>query len=435
MISRRFFVAALPLLIALARLDAQEMTGIPAVDSASVARAAYSRANRLLRDQRLEDARLEMDRAATAWPVQPAYVWASAVLAARARDTIALRARLNDYLAPGIGRDLRADTSISRTLPASEFEAFARRFDANRAPRANSAVRATLADSTFWPEGTDVDPVSGTLYVTSLRHGTIAEVKRDGSVREILPRRAPNVGAIFAVRHDALRGMLWATTSGVPQTAGYQPADSAIAALLGIRLSDGAIVKRVDLPIGQHVLGDVALSGRDVLFSDSRDPALYWLRAADDSLIRIVSPLMRSPQGIAPHPDGRSVYLADYSHGLLRVDLATRAVSWVGAAAGIVPIGLDGIVLHRGAIIAIQNGVAPARVVRFALDAAGTRIISATVLDQNSAIADEPTIGALNGDEFLYVANSQWEKHGDDGAPTPGAARTAPKILSLRLPR
>jgi DNA-binding beta-propeller fold protein YncE len=416
-------------------LAAQTMTGIAAVDSASVARAAYGSATRALREGRSADARRDMDRAASAWPVQPTYVWGSAVLAARAADTNAFRARLTAYADMGLGRNLSADTTMSRFLTTPDFGGLAARHNANRSPRALSSARATLADSTFWPEGMDVHPANGNLYVTSVRHRTIAEIGPDGSSREILPRHQPTLGAILAVRVDASRGVLWATTSGIPQMEAFQPADSVIAALLCIRISDGAIVRRVDLPVGQHVLGDVALSGRDVFFSDSRDAALYWLRASDDSLVRINSPMLRSPQGVAPKGDGRIVYVADYSHGLVRVDLVTRGVSWLGPAPGSTPIGLDGIVFRDESIIGIQNGVAPARVVRFLLDNSGLRIMGSVVLDQNSTVADEPTIGALIANEFLYVANSQWEKHNDAGAPTPGAHRAGAVILALKLSR
>ncbi|HEX7937533.1 MAG TPA: hypothetical protein VF483_01005 [Gemmatimonadaceae bacterium] len=413
---------------------AQDMTGIAAVDSADVARAAYARAAQAMHDQRAPDARRELDRAATAWPVQPAYLWASAVLAAHASDTATLRARLTAYLALGLGHDLRADGNFAHTLPAADFESFARRLDANLAPHVHSTVRATLPDSTFWPEGMDVNPATGSIYVSSVRHGTIAEIRKDGTSRELLPRHQPNIGAVLAVRADAERGVLWAVTSGIPQMQGFVPADTAIAALLCIRITDGAIVRRIDLPVGQHVLGDVALSGGDVFFSDSRDPALYWLKAGADTLVKFTSPLMHSPQGIAPRSSG-VVYLADYSHGLLRVNLATKAVTWMGVAPGATPIGLDGIVYRDGSIIAIQNGVSPARVVRFMINDADTRIVGTALLDQNPAVADEPTIGAISGNEFLYVANSQWDKHDDDGIPKPGVARTAPVILAVRLAR
>jgi len=98
-------------------------------------------------------------------------------------------------------------------------------------------------------------------------------------------------------------------------------------------------------------------------------------------------------------------------------------------------LGCDGIALDRGAIVAVQNGVYPPRVVRFVLDAGGTRIAVVEVLDRNVAVADEPTIGAVVGREFVYVANSQWEKHTTNGALVPGARLRGPVLLAVPLPR
>lgn len=223
----------------------------------------------------------------------------------------------------------------------------------------------------------------------------------------------------MGVRYDASRDRLFATTSGIPQRAGFQPADTAIAALLRIHPETGAIEKRWDLPPtpGGHVLGDLAIGANgDVFVTDSAEPVFYVLRAGADTLHAIRHPLFRSLQGVAPAPGGAVVYVADWSHGLLRVDLTTEKVTRLPDAKGSTSLGCDGIVWRNGAIIAVQNGVSIPRVMRYTLSKDGTGIAAAEVLDRNVAVADEPTIGTIAGDEFVYVANSQWEKYTDDGA-------------------
>jgi len=413
------------------------MTGIPAVDSAAVARAAYGRATKALSEDNLAVARREIERAAESWPTQSSYLWADAVLAARAGDTTTAIHALEAYAELGLGRDLHGEPAVSRLTALPALAKIVAAHDAHRAPLVRSRERGALADSSFWPEGVDYDPRSGRFYVASVRHRTIAELRPDGSSRELLPRDARSLGAILGVRVDTSRGVLWATTSGIPQMQGYVPADSGIAALLRIRVSDGAIERRWNIrPVaGGHVLGDLVIGPRgDVFFTDSSDPVFYRLRPGSDSLESIRSPLFHSLQGMAPSSDGRRVYVADYSHGMLLVDLATRAVTRVGDAPGSTSLGCDGIIWDRGAIIAVQNGVSPARVVRFSLDAAGTRFTRVDVLDQNFAVADEPTIGTLAGREFVYVANSQWDKHDASGTPIPGKTLTPPKLLAIPLP-
>ena len=134
---------------------------------------------------------------------------------------------------------------------------------------------------------------------------------------------------------------------------------------------------------------------------------------------------------MAPTTDGRFVYVADYSHGLMRVRVSDGSVIRLPDAPGSTSLGCDGIVLHRGAIVAVQNGVAPARVVRFALNAAGDSIVAVRVLDQQPALAPEPTIGTMVGDHFVYVANGQFEAHDDEGRRIPNTTLTGARLVAV----
>jgi hypothetical protein len=82
----------------------------------------------------------------------------------------------------------------------------------------------------------------------------------------------------------------------------------------------------------------------------------------------------------------------------------------------------------------VQNGVAPARIVRIVPDARRDALLRIDVLDRNAAVGDEPTIGTILGDAFVYVANSQWEKFSADGVRNPARPLTAPVALRLPLP-
>ena len=412
------------------------MTGVGAVDSASVARAAWQRASAAFGARDLATARREVERAATAWPTQPVYAWGRVVAAHALNDTAAVLEALESYAALGLARDLHDDARFAGYLSLPKFTATIAKLDSNRAPLARSRVVATLPDSTFWPEGVDYDPRTRKLYVGSVRHRTIAEISVDGATRELWPRDAKGIGAVLGVRVDTGRGVLWATLAGMPQMHGFLPEDSTIAALVRVRISDGTIERRWDLPPARlgHVLGDLAIGPLgDVFVTDSNDPVLYRLRPGSDTLERITSPLFRSLQGLAPTADGRVLYLADYAHGLLRADLATSVVRRLDDAPHTTALGCDGIAWDGNAIIGVQNGVSPARVIRFVLDAAGQRITRAEVLDRNSTIADEPTIGTVVGDEFVYVANSQWEKYTDAGRRKPERPLAGPVLLGVRV--
>lgn len=409
------------------------LDALAVVDSAAAARAAWTDAVRASRANDPVAALRALDRATAAWPTQPAYHWSRAVVAARLQDTATTIAALAQYASFGLGRDL-SDSSFAFLKTHSAFAAIERRHEANRAPMPRSRVVARLADSTLWPEGMDVNPRTGVVYVTSIRHRTIVAVTHDGRERDLIPRHTAGFGAFMGVRVDARRGILWATHAGLRQMQGWTPVDSG-AELVALRLRDGTMLRRIPLnPAERHIPGDLAIAPNgDVLVTDSEQPAIHLLRAGQDTFERIRHPLFRSLQGIAVTATGDVAYVADYSHGLLRLDLATLTVARVEAPSNVTTLGIDGIALLGNSIIGIQNGVTPPRVVRFRLDASGTQILSADVIDRNTALADEPTIGAIAGNDFLYIGNSQWEKYDAEGTRRPSAALTRPAILGVPL--
>jgi hypothetical protein len=71
--------------------------------------------------------------------------------------------------------------------------------------------------------------------------------------------------------------------------------------------------------------------------------------------------------------------------------------------------------------------------VRFALDTTGNRILRADVLDRHVPLAVEPTVGAVAGNVFVYVANSQWNNYEEDGTRKVSVALAPPVLLAVPL--
>ena len=410
----------------------QAQAGVPAVDSAAVARGAWRVA------ARSEDpavVREQLRHAAHAWPGQPAYWHALAVTAAQASDTTVLLESLEHLRSLGAGTGVTEDSAVVRMTDVPAVAAAIRRLRAATSDVVAGRILSSSSDSTLFAEGVDADSVSGRMYVASVRQRTVYAVATDGTWRDLDLSRAPRVGAILGVRVAKGGRHLWVTTVGLPQMRDYIPSDSSLAALLLVRASDGTIERRWDLPDDghPHVLGDLTIGpAGDVFVTDSRQPLLYRLRPGADSLTITRHPLFRSLQGVAATADGRFLYLADYSHGLLRLDLATEDVIRLADAPGTTSLGVDGIVLYAHALIGVQNGLAPARISRFTLSPDGDRISRMEVLDRQPSIADEPTIGTMLAGAFVYVANSQWEKYDDSGQRREGT-RLAPTHL-IRVP-
>jgi hypothetical protein len=240
---------------------------------------------------------------------------------------------------------------------------------------------------------------------------------------------------------DPVRRWLWVAVAALPQMIGYDSTEAGRSGVLAFDLATGALRARHLLPADErpHVLGDVLVSGTgDVYASDSRAPIVYRVRprraGADSAALEpwLSSPLLLSAQGMAFDRDERTLYLADYSRGILRADLATGTLRPVPSE-GLSVLGIDGLYRAGADLIGVQNGVAPARVVRLRLSPAGDRIVATEVLERARPDYAEPTLGAVVGDSFYYVANSQWEQFKDDGSVAEPHQLRPPLVLRLPL--
>jgi hypothetical protein len=143
--------------------------------------------------------------------------------------------------------------------------------------------------------------------------------------------------------------------------------------------------------------------------------------------------LLLSAQGLALTPDERWLYVAEYARGILRADLHSRSIELLPCPDTLAALGIDGLYWFGGALIGIQNGMTPARVVRLTLAPEGDRLLGAEVLERAHPLHAEPTLGTLVGRDFYYIANSQWERFGEEGGIAAPDSLKPPTILRLRL--
>ncbi|HUR93210.1 MAG TPA: hypothetical protein VMY76_01410 [Gemmatimonadales bacterium] len=354
-----------------------------------------------------------------------------------AGDSSAALRTLRRYAQLGYTADLAADSDFVSLRTSPAYDELRGALAQNAAPLARGRPAFTLPARDLLTEGIAHDPSSGAFFVSSVHQRKIVRVDRRGRVSAFSSLVDAGLPAPFGLRVDPSRGALWATFAAVPQMVGYDSAGAAPSGLVRFELSTGAITGRFLVPTDgkPHALGDLTVSRTgDVYATDSRGPVVYRLRAGTDSLERFVeSPLLLSAQGLALDADERSLYVADYSRGLLRVDVATRQVRLVDVDDGILTLGIDGLYMADRDLVAIQNGVTPHRVVRLSLDARGDRVVRAEVLERARPDYAEPTLGVVVGRELFYIANSQWERFRDDGGVDAPERLQAPLVLRLPL--
>jgi sugar lactone lactonase YvrE len=375
-------------------------------------------------------------KAQTLRPAHGGVTYALASAFALTGDTAGALATLRHYAALGYSADLAADSDFVRLRGNEAYAELTRRLERNGEPVVASQVAFELPERDLLTEGIAHDARDDVFYVGSVHRSKIFRITRGGTVSELAPE-LPGRWAPLGLRVDRKRGALWVAAAALPQTVGYNPSDSGRSAILRYDLKSGRLRARYDAPADgtPHAIGDLIVTrGGDVYATDSRAPVIYRVPARGDSLERFVeSPLLLSGQGLALTPDERSLYVADYARGILRVDLGGRNVSLVEAADSVLTLGIDGLYFQRGRLVGIQNGVTPHRVARFTLDPAGDRVLRAEVLERAHPRYDEPTLGVLVDGDLYYIANAQWERFGDDGRIAKPEALKAPAVLRLRF--
>lgn len=361
-------------------------------------------------------------------PRDPLVLMNLAVLRAaegKGTEVEALLAQLAD--APG-----GLDPSDLRSLaPWQGTEAY-RRVVAEARAQGSQALRSTVAftleESDLRPEGMAFDPRERVLYVGSAK-GRILRVAASGAVRDFAQVEGTGFW-VLGLQVDARRRHLWAVVDD-PRVW----SDPAVG---------GATLQCFDLATGRRLrtlrgpafgaLNDLVVGrGGDVFATNSSDGSLVRGRPGRTQVETFLPPgSVPEANGIALADGGRTLYVAGW-HGIHRVDLRTRRVTELAAPGSVVAGNLDGLYVHRGTLVGIQNGVHPGRVLRFRLDATGRRIRSGEVLEAYHPEAQGMTTGALDGDTLLFFRNNQMKAFDDQGRPRPGHVPRPIAIARLGL--
>jgi hypothetical protein len=345
----------------------------------------------------------------------------------QAGDSARVLAALERLAALGYAPTQQTMDQLRPHLSGGSASALDARFQANRRALSASRVEASIPAEHRLVEGIAWDSRRQRFFAATVVGRSL--LVQDGDTWR--PLSGIEGGSLFGLAIDEARNILWVASGRADPTPSPE---SAFRGLIAVDLESLAVVRRLAVE-GEGSPADIALGPDGTVFaSDPRSGAIYRAQPEDERLAAMLpAGRFANPQGLVVAPDGLTLYVADYLHGLAAVDLLGGVVSRLPSAAGTMLDGIDGLAWHQGALIAIQNGTSPRRILRLTLGPDERSIGAVQVLERARWDDAEPTLGWVRGNEFLYVADSQWETYGDLGALRPGHVPRATAIRSIAL--
>jgi len=266
-------------------------------------------------------------------------------------------------------------------------------------------------------EGVATD--GATIFVSSVLDRQILACAKTCRTIATLPEGLHPLGIAF----DWGRKLVW-IAADCPEIEGIAKCERG--ALIAINRS-GKVRGRFAPAKDSFHPGDVFASQSGIFVSDSQNGRVWSLLPRRPGLQAVNRPGDgKSAQGTALTPSGLELIVADYAKGIGRIDLKTKATTWLPRQDGKPSVGIDGLVRCGSNYVGVYNGgAAPARAWLIRMRPGG---IERTELVDSLTLTD-PTQVAFDGTRLLLVSDSGWERIGKREA----TRRTGAQIIAIQV--
>jgi DNA-binding beta-propeller fold protein YncE len=308
-------------------------------------------------------------------------------------------ARLRECVALKAGFDPVGEPAFAGLRDSKDFQTLTKQVHKDFPVVSTAQPAFVSTDKDLVPEGLAYSASPGVFYLSSLHLKKILVISRQGEFKDFVGADRYKLLPVLGIRVDPVDGSVWANSW----------LDNSKTELLHFD-QQAALLGRFSLPEDGHKHGFndlVVLHGGDVLLTDTADNKVYRFDAKTQSFdeTRLARELLL-PNGIALTDDESAIYIADQL-GVLRLHLKSGLSAEVDPGPQSTLAGADGLYWHAGKLIAVQNGIGSPRIAVFQLSDNGLHVTKTTVVENRSKFTVLPTTGALDGDDFYFIVNSQ----------------------------
>lgn len=315
--------------------------------------------------------------------------------------------------------------SAAKQAAAREFERSARRM--GNVGLLNVEIPADIK----LVEDLAYDADRARLYLSSVVNQKIC-LWRDRKFTALFDLKAMGLGSPLGLSLDVERQRLWVAFANVAQTP--EPDSQQRTGLLVLDALTGEHLNTFvpdDAP--SHAINDVIHHPDGRAFAADGKAGVIFV--VDGGAMAVLSdrPDIVSAQGLAIDGGGRVLYVADYSRGIHRIDLTNGDHAFLSPPDNRTLIGLDGLALYSGDLIASRNGAAPKGFITIELSNDGRAIDRVRWLAANHDSTADPALLTRIEGQIWAVGVSGWAQFGDRGKRLDNVAPVRARLISLKV--
>lgn len=290
-------------------------------------------------------------------------------------------------------------------------------------------VAFVIPDKELIPEGIAYDPSSNSLFVGSIQKQKIIRITSDGKITDFVPTGREGILQVLGMKAE--NGKLWVCNNSAENDTLNKRSNVHV-----FDISTGKLLQKFELRDGKKRLFNDLYQTKngDTYVTDSDGGAIYVIRKGSNEIENFLpSKALIYPNGITGDTeDSRLIVSTGSGLGIVAIDVATKKITPIRHPKFFI-LGMDGLYLHNGKLIGVQNVTFPEAVIELSVNDSWDTFTNVKNLISDHPKFDSPTTGAIAGSTFYFISNAQINQlDGKGGFKNPDHL-TPPVIMKITL--